>query len=356
MAEPHQPLPLDDIAYGPFVHDFCMRDDPVHLALKWLKFLTGIVLLPIRLLILLIAFSCTRIVCGGLGIQGDISKAPPWKQRVRYWCYRWLGSVGCIVAGFYQIKQSYRPGYDALKAASEAPILVSNHASVMDVMLLSGLYAPYFVAKEAIRKVPILGPVAVSLGCLFVDRENHSFNIATEIKKRVSSMSAVSSSSASSSSYPGYFSSAFPQLLIFPEGTVTNGIYMLKFKTGAFVPGVPVAPKLIFYSYRHASPCFESVPVLTYIRDLLSQYIQFAHVVHLPVYYPSEEEKKNPRLYADNVYQVMLTASKDYQHGNLHNGGIRGMLPSDSGYPEKKVYHDILRAEKKAASSKLKST
>ena len=39
----------------------------------------------------------------------------------------------------------------------------------------------------------------------------------------------------------------WPQTLIFPEGTTTNGRLLITFKSGAFIPGVPVQPCVISY-------------------------------------------------------------------------------------------------------------
>lgn len=36
-------------------------------------------------------------------------------------------------------------------------------------------------------------------------------------------------------------------ILLFPEGTTTNGDYLLPFRTGAFIAGVPVQPTILKY-------------------------------------------------------------------------------------------------------------
>ena len=41
----------------------------------------------------------------------------------------------------------------------------------------------------------------------------------------------------------------------------------------------------------------------------MSQLVNFMEVEYLPVYYPNEEEKKDPKLYAANVKKVMVEAS-----------------------------------------------
>merc|ERR1712176_894077 len=39
----------------------------------------------------------------------------------------------------------------------------------------------------------------------------------------------------------------FPPVLIFPEGTTTNGLSLLRFKSGGFLAGAPVQPVVLTY-------------------------------------------------------------------------------------------------------------
>lgn len=39
--------------------------------------------------------------------------------------------------------------------------------------------------------------------------------------------------------------------MLFPEGTTSNGRFMLSFQNGAFVPGYPVQPVVVRYPYVH---------------------------------------------------------------------------------------------------------
>lgn len=41
-------------------------------------------------------------------------------------------------------------------------------------------------------------------------------------------------------------------ILLFPEGTTTNGDYLLPFRTGAFIAGVPVQPTILKYGLVRA--------------------------------------------------------------------------------------------------------
>ena len=46
----------------------------------------------------------------------------------------------------------------------------------------------------------------------------------------------------------------FPMLMMAPEGTCGDNRCILHFRTGAFVPGVPVLPVLLKYRFKHHNP------------------------------------------------------------------------------------------------------
>ncbi|XP_047954973.1 lysophospholipid acyltransferase LPEAT1-like isoform X4 [Salvia hispanica] len=119
-----------------------------------------------------------------------------------------------------------------------------------------------------------------------------------------------------------------PRMIIFPEGTTTNGDYLLPFKTGVFLAKAPVQPVILRYPYRRFSPAWDSISGARHVILLLSQFVNYIEVKRLPVYHPSEQEIENPKLYAENVRKLMA------QEGNL--------ILSDVGLPEKRVYHAAL--------------
>jgi 1-acyl-sn-glycerol-3-phosphate acyltransferase len=112
----------------------------------------------------------------------------------------------------------------------KVPCVVSNHNSGIDiVILLRSHYA--FVAMEAVRAIPIVGSVASAIGCIFVARDDKDSRLATKqaIAKRLTNEF-------------GKGKTATPQLVVFPEGSTTNGNYLLQFRRGAFEADVPVQP------------------------------------------------------------------------------------------------------------------
>ncbi|XP_076264128.1 lysophosphatidylcholine acyltransferase isoform X2 [Rhynchophorus ferrugineus] len=102
----------------------------------------------------------------------------------------------------------------------------------------------------------------------------------------------------------------WPQILIFPEGTCTNRSCLISFKNGAFYPGVPIQPVCIRYPNKldTVTWTWEGPSALKLLWLTLTQPSSHCEVEFLPVYRPSEEEKRDPKLFANNVRAVMAKA------------------------------------------------
>ena len=72
----------------------------------------------------------------------------------------------------------------------------------------------------------------------------------------------------------------------------------------------------------------------------MSQLINFMEVEYLPAYYPSAEEKKDPKLYAANVKQMMVMAS--------------GLPSSNEGYEDKVAWEKRVGYESKETRKRNK--
>lgn len=51
-----------------------------------------------------------------------------------------------------------------------APLIVANHMAFLDVLLAMSQACPSFVAKGDMKRVPVVGPIAAHLDCVFVPR------------------------------------------------------------------------------------------------------------------------------------------------------------------------------------------
>ena len=64
----------------------------------------------------------------------------------------------------------------------------------------------------------------------------------------------------------------YPLLMIAPEGTTKHGNVLLRFSTGAFVPGLPVLPVLLKYRSRHFDPGWGVSNTFWHMYRLLAQF------------------------------------------------------------------------------------
>jgi 1-acyl-sn-glycerol-3-phosphate acyltransferase len=118
-------------------------------------------------------------------------------------------------------------------ALPEPPfVLVSNHLSYLDPLVLATLTPCVPIAKRAVASWPMIGPLASTLGVLFVDRG--SVHSGARVLR------------AAAGALAGGVS-----VLNFPEGTTTRRGPMLPFRRGIFGlaihAGVPVVPVRLRY-------------------------------------------------------------------------------------------------------------
>ncbi|XP_041781638.1 lysophosphatidylcholine acyltransferase-like isoform X2 [Anopheles merus] len=283
-AENNQP---DEIHYvNPFVHKL-VWDDPID---KAKTALLTVILLPFRVVLILVclvvAWALANIGLYGLSKE-DLRTKPlvGWRRRLK----GPLGEFATLAYTCAGLGITIR-GRQASRA--EAPVLVvSPHSSFLDAVIIyvTGLSSP--LVRNADRN---LGKLIDYAQPIYVCREDPHSRQTTirEIIQRANSKED------------------WPQILIFPEGTCTNRTSLIKFKPGAFYPGVPIQPVLMRYPNKvdTVTWTWEGPNAIQLLWRTLTQFHTFCEIEFLPVYYPSEAEKANPKLYADNVRMLMAKA------------------------------------------------
>ena len=121
--------------------------------------------------------------------------------------------------------------------AHDAPLMVANHVSPTDILALLSL-GGCFVAKEAVRDLPGIGKTATAIGCIYVGRDS--------AESRSAAKEAITARLKEKMAAPR--SQDCNQLVVFPEGTTTNGYGVIEFRRGAFEANVPFQPARIEYS------------------------------------------------------------------------------------------------------------
>ena len=169
---------------------------------------------------------------------------------------------------------------------AERCVLVFNHVSVCDflVLLRFGVFA--FVTRDSFSRIPMTRYLNEYVRCVFL--RSGEIGAATAIAARIRREDA-------------------PRLAIAPEGTLSNGSCLLRFKTGAFVARAPVLPVVLSYPFRHHNPAWTvETHVAFKLLRILSQLVTPVRVEFLPLMHPLDDETVPE--FAQRVRCVMAAA------------------------------------------------
>ena len=112
-----------------------------------------------------------------------------------------------------------RVSYQATGPVPTRGLLVSNHLSYLDILVVASLTRAAFVSKHELKYWPVLGWLACVAGTLFVNRERPS-----QARQAVSDLEATIGQGV--------------LVVLFPEGTSTDGSSVLPFKSSMLEPVV----------------------------------------------------------------------------------------------------------------------
>src|SRR5262249_52037916 len=114
----------------------------------------------------------------------------------------------------------------------EGGLIVSNHVSYLDILVFSGGARCAFVAKREVRSWPGVGWIATLGGAIYIDRARRDDTHSIQPQMAASLAAGV-------------------RLVLFPEGTSSDGTQVLPFRSSLFQPAVenqaPITPACISY-------------------------------------------------------------------------------------------------------------
>ncbi len=118
-------------------------------------------------------------------------------------------------------------------------LVISNHISVFELATFPFVFGGSFIAKKEMESWPLVGWVARKFGVVFVDRRpSHAMDALQVVQRQVQQVK-----------YP---------MILFPEGTTTNGAYVKAFKSTLFNfvenSNVTVQPIAMHYRFRDGCP------------------------------------------------------------------------------------------------------
>lgn len=169
----------------------------------------------------------------------------------------------------------------ATGAPPQAGLLVSNHLSYLDILVLISLTPAVFVSKAEVKGWPVFGWFASLAGTLFVDRTRRS---------DVTRMNALIEASLAEGNV----------VVLFPEGTSWNGSEVLPFKSPLLEPVVgtkhPVNVSFLKYELPGGDAAKEvcywgDATFFPHLVNLITKQAVRAEVRFAPIPVPAEDRK-----------------------------------------------------------------
>ena len=184
-----------------------------------------------------------------------VSSKSQQDKVIQFWCRRLL-SIFKIEVELIGVRENL---FNQKKY-----LMVSNHVSWLDIIVIQSIKPSIFVAKSDAASWPLFGWVAQMTGTIFIRRDKVS-----DIKKALKKMKRRLIKRS---------------VCIFPEGTSTNGRYVLPFKSNLFQSSIDSNKSIlpISISYREANAYTDKV---AFIDDmsLIDSIIKIKNGNHIKV-------------------------------------------------------------------------
>lgn len=138
-------------------------------------------------------------------------------------------------------------------------VIIANHVSYVDGIILGSIFPIIFVSKREVKSWPIIGQWNVLCGTIFINRQR-KIQVASLIRQMTRKLKQEAN------------------LLLFPEGTSTNGEGILPFQT---VPlAAPLRNRSIIVPATVTYKTIDDQPVTTANRDSVYWYGDMEFVTH----------------------------------------------------------------------------
>ena len=121
-------------------------------------------------------------------------------------------------------------------------MIISNHLSYLDILCLSSIAPCVFVSKSEVRNWPVFGRLATNGGTIYIDRESKAdaHRVAEQMEQSLR---------------------AGVRVVLFPEGTSSDGSSVLKFHAPLFEAAVraeaPITPAALMYEMSGGDPAVD---------------------------------------------------------------------------------------------------
>ncbi len=296
----------------------------------------------------IIFFALAMIVMAiGVSIGKDIldPKDKPWKDKIYSYGSRFIlfcmgNIIPTISLGDQKlIEEVYKkylgPDYK-IDYNKKFCSIICNHVSWVENYFCMYRYATGFIGKLSASKVPTIREMGKYNQTIYLDRRNEDDRrkTAEKIEQRQKGLMD---------------GTILTNLSIYPEGTISNGTHLIKFKRGAFMTLLPLKP--IVELIDQTAECTLSTGALSMFLHMILVCCYFWHNVtflDLPIIEPTEymyenyrknEEKSGSKEKKEN-WMIYMEVTK------LIMAECSGLKKSDSSFEEKLAYLSEITGKK----------
>ncbi|WOG95457.1 hypothetical protein DCAR_0414776 [Daucus carota subsp. sativus] len=254
---------------------------------EWLKIGICLPIALVRMVLfgvcLSVGYVATKIAL--LGWKDKENPLPRWRCRIM-WVTRFATRGILFAFGYHWIKRRGKPA-----PRDTAPVVVSNHVSYVDPIFFFYEIFPTIVASDSHDSMPVVGTIIRAMQVIYVNRFSPSSrkHAISEIKRKASS-------------------NRFPRVLLFPEGTTTNGRSLISFQLGAFIPGYAIQPVVVRYPHVHFDQSWGNISLARLMFRMFTQFHNFMEVEYLPVVMPLVGQKENAVQFCKRTSHAMCVA------------------------------------------------
>jgi lyso-ornithine lipid O-acyltransferase len=212
-----------------------------------------VLLRSLKLIVLVLLFFSFLVIAFFISLSISLLRLPRWRL------------VSGLMSRFNRILRILLNVKIDLEGASQGlssggHFIASNHLGYLDGIVLASLFPVVFVTKRQVKRWPVIGQLLTLLGAIFVDRENKQ-----DVVRVIDKLSETLRQGAN--------------ILIFPEGTSTNGERLLPFQSAFFAAPLSARASVVplTISYRFV----DQEPVSAANRDRLYWYGDMSFAPHL---------------------------------------------------------------------------
>ncbi|KAI4356860.1 hypothetical protein L6164_000847 [Bauhinia variegata] len=284
---------------------------------EWLKIVICIPIALVRLvlfgLFLLVGYIATKLALAGW--KDKQNPMPRWRCRLM-WVTRICARCILFSFGYHWIKRKGKPA-----PREVAPIVVSNHISYIEPIFYFYELFPTIVAAESHDSIPFVGTIIRAMQVIYVNRfvPSSRKQAVKEIKRRASC-------------------DRFPRVLLFPEGTTTNGRNLISFQLGAFIPGYPIQPIIVRYPHVHFDNSWGHISLAMLMFRMFTQFHNFFEVEYLPVISPFDDKKETALHFSQRTSHAIATALNTVQTGHSYGDIMLHMQAHQAKQAKPSIY------------------